>query len=153
MKNIFLVSLLLFSGGQRTENLAFINPTGTYLEKGEVKSGRIVGHYGEVRVRLLDTGRIALCFLFNTGYPRYESGSLIDTLHYEDNRAVYRPAGDSSCALHFVFGIRALVLSRVLTDTHSGCGFAPGAVIPAIFEKTSSDIPVIQDLSQHGSFK
>jgi hypothetical protein len=148
MKNIFFVSLLFLSESLRTANPAFINPTGTYLLKGDVKNSKIVGHYGEMRVRLLDTGTIALCFYLNKGYPNYESGSLVDTLHYEENRAIYRPASDSSCAIHFAFELRSVAISQALSDPHSGCGFGPGVIIPAIFEKTSSEIPVIQDLSR-----
>jgi hypothetical protein len=37
---------------------------------------------------------------------------------------------------------------EVYSDPHSGCGFAPGIMIPATFEKTSSDIPVIQGFSK-----
>jgi len=146
------VSLFLLGGGLRTDNPAFINPMGTYLLKGEVKNSKIVGHYGEIRVRLLDTGTIALCLYLNEGYPNYESGSLMDTLRYEENRAIYRPGGDSSCIIYFAFGFRSVAISQLLTDPNSGCGFRPGVIIPAIFEKTSSEVPVIQDLSQHGRF-
>jgi hypothetical protein len=151
MKNIFFLLLSLLGGGFRNNRPAFINPTGTYLEKGEVKSNRIVGHYGELRVRLLDTGTIALSFYVNKGYPNYESGSVVDTLGYEDNRAIFKPANDSSCEIYFAFDLRSVTISQTLTDPHSGCGFRPGVIIPAIFEKTSSDVPVIQDQSLHGS--
>jgi hypothetical protein len=152
MKNIIFLSLFLLSGRPRGDSPDFINPTGTYILKGEVKNARIIGHYGEIRVQLLDSGTIALCFYVNKGYPGYESGSLVDTLHYEDNRAIYNPAGDSSCVLYFAFDPRSAAISKVLTDPHSGCGFRPDVIIPAVFEKTSSEIPVIQDLSLHGSF-
>jgi hypothetical protein len=160
MKNIFFLSFYLLRGSLITDNsegLAinppdFINPTGTYILKGEVKNSKIIGPYGELRVRLLDTGTIALCFSVNKGYPNYESGSLVDTLRYEDNRSIYRPANDSSCTIYFTFELRAAEVSDVVTDPHSGCGFRPGVMAPAVLEKTSSEIPVIQDLSLHGSF-
>ena len=150
MKNILFLSIVLLSGDSLTNSPAFIDPTGTYLEKGEVKNSKIVGHYGELRVRLLDTATIALCFYVNKGYPNYESGSVMDTLGYEDNRAIYKPANDSSCVIYFAFDLRSVTISQALTDPHSGCGFSPGVIIPGIFEKTSSDAPVIQDQSQHG---
>jgi hypothetical protein len=160
MKNILFVSLFFLgqslftnsSGDFLTNGPAFIDPTGTYLEKGEVKNSKIVGHYGELRVRLLDTGTIALCFYVNKGYPNYEWGSFMDTLQYEDNRAIYAPANDSSCKVYFSFQLRSAEVSELLTDPHSGCGFRPDVMIPAVLEKTSSDIPMIQDLSLHGSF-
>ena len=128
----------------------FINPTGTYLLKGEVKNGRIIGHYGELRVRMLDTLRIALSYYVNNGYPKFESGSFLDTLKYLDNQAVYRPVNDSSCAIYFAFALRSVEIIKAETDPHSGCGFGPGVIIPAVLPKTSSDVPVIQDLSLHG---
>jgi hypothetical protein len=172
MKNILFLSLFLLGNGLLSGALlngpllngplpsgalpghspAFINPTGTYILKGEIKNSKIISHYGELRARLLDSSTVALCFYLNKGYPGYESGSLVDTLPYEDNRAIYNPAGDSSCVIYFVFDPRSAAITKALTDPHSGCGFRPGIIIPAVFEKTSEDIPVIQDLSLHGSF-
>jgi len=65
MKNIIFLSLFLLSGRPRGDSPDFINPTGTYILKGEVKNARIIGHYGEIRVQLLDSGTIALCFYVN----------------------------------------------------------------------------------------
>jgi hypothetical protein len=152
MKNILFLPLFLLMGGLHIVDPDFINPTGTYLLKGEVKNSKIIGHYGELRVRLLDTNTIALTFYVNKGYPNYEYGSLMDTLHYLDNRAVYQPANDSACAVYFAFALRSVEVYQALTDPHSGCGFRPGVMIPAVLEKTSSDVPVVQDLSSHGSF-
>src|ERR1700722_832853 len=142
MRNIFLLTFFLFGGGLRTDRPVFTNPTGTYLLKGDIKDSKIVGHYGELRVRLLDSNAIALCFYVNKGYPNYEFGSLMDTLRYGENRAIFRPANDSACDIYFAFGLRWVEISEVLTDPHSGCGFRPGVMIPAVFEKTSSDVPV-----------
>jgi hypothetical protein len=150
MKSIFFLSssfvyFLFFS-----ERHGFVNPTGTYILKGEIKNSKIVGHSGELRVRLLDSARVALSFYINKGYPGYESGSLMDTLHYEDNQTIYHPSNDSSCAIYFAFEDGSAEVFDALTDPHSGCGFGPGVMIPAIFDKTSSEVPVIQDLSLHG---
>ncbi|HTR31197.1 MAG TPA: hypothetical protein VMH27_18125 [Puia sp.] len=150
MKNILFLSFFFLGQGQLGVDPDFINPTGTYLLKGEVKNSKIIGHYGELRVRLMDTNRVALSYYVNKGYPGYESGSFIDTLYYEDNRAIYKPINDSSCAIYFVFQDRSVEISQEVADLHSGCGFGPGVMIPAILEKTSSEIPVIQDMSPHG---
>jgi hypothetical protein len=150
MQNILLVSLFLLAGGPSAVEPDFINPTGTYLLKGEVKNSKIIGHYGELRVRLLDSGTVAICYYVNKGSPNYEFGSLMDTLHYDDNRAIYKPANDSACAIYFAFGWKSVEVFEALSDPHSGCGFSPGVIIPAVLEKTSSDVPVIQDLSLHG---
>ena len=150
MKNILFLSFFFLSQGVLDENPEFINPTGTYLLKGEVKNSKIVGHYGELRVRLLDTNRIALSYYVNNGYPNYEFGSVMDTLHYEDNRAIYKPVSDSSCAIYFLFRQRSVEVSREVADLRSACGFGTGVLIPAVLEKTSSEVPVIQDMSLHG---
>jgi hypothetical protein len=152
MKNIIFPALLFLTGGLFSGSPDFVNPTGTYILKGEVKNSKITGHYGELRVCLLDSSTIAICFYVNKGYPGYESGSLVDTLHYEENRAIYHPASDSSCVIYFTFDLRSAAISKALTDPHSGCGFSQGVIIPAVFDKTSSEVPVIQDLSLHGSF-
>ena len=150
MKEILLLSFFFLSREPQFGEPAFINPTGTYLLKGEVRNSNIIGHYGELRVRMLDTNRIALSYYVNKGYPKYEFGSIVDTLHYEDNRAVYKPGNDSSCALYFSFALRSVEVSKAETDPHSDCGFGPGVIIPAVLDKISSDVPVIQDLSVHG---
>jgi hypothetical protein len=150
MKSLFLLSFLLVSRILSTSGQNFIDPTGTYLLKSEVKNGMLVGHSGELRVRLLDAGRVAMCLYVNKGYPGYESGSLLDTLRYSDNRFIYAPASDSSCSIFFAFDQRAVEIFQLLTDPHAGCGFGPGVMIAAVFDKTSSDIPIIQDLSKRG---
>ena len=151
MKEILLLSFIFLSRAPHSGEPDFINPTGTYLLKGEVKNSKIVGHYGELRVRLLDTNRIALTYYVNKGFPNYEFGSIMDTLHYEDNRAKYKPGNDSSCAIYFEFALRSVEVIKAETDPHSGCGFSPGVMIPAVLDKISSEVPVIQDLSVHGS--
>jgi hypothetical protein len=163
MKSIFFLSLALLSGGvfsgdssfPRESSIpgdpTFINPTGTYLLKGTVKNSKIVGHSGELRVRLLDTTTIAITFYLNKGYPDYESGSVMDTLTYADNRAVFQPSNDSSCSIYFAFKERSVEVFQAMTDPHSSCGFRPGVIVPAMFGKTSDEVPVIQDLSLHGN--
>ena len=150
MKSLFLLSFLLLSGALSMSGQNFVDPTGTYLLKGEVKNGMIVGHSGELRVRLLDAGRVAMCLYVNKGYPGYESGSLMDTLSYADNRFVYTPETDSSCSIYFAFDPRTVEVYQLLSDPHAGCGFGPGVLIAAVFDKTSAEIPIIQDLSKRG---
>src|SRR5882757_3822341 len=105
MRSLFILSVLFFSrlsfSGESTQ--AFLDPTGTYVLMGTVKKNRVTGHSGEIRVRLLDSQRIALCFYINKGYPGYESGSFIDTLAYDDSSSRYTPTADSTCAVLFYF--------------------------------------------------
>lgn len=125
----------------------FINPTGTYILKGEIKKNNIIGPYGELRVRLLDSQTVAFCFYLSRGYPDYTAAAIIDTLKYEDNAIHYQPKLDSACFLVLTFGARSVELMKVYSDSHSGCGFTPGVIVPVTFDKTSSEVPVIQDLS------
>jgi len=157
MKRLFIIPalvlcILTFCGGAVPSKRipAFIDPTGTYTLTGKVKRNRVVGHSGEMRVELLDSGRVAISFYMNKGYPNYESGSFIDTLTYDEDMARYSPSCDSTCTMIFWFTDKSMELRGLYTDPKSSCGFVSGVMRAAIFEKTSGDRPIIQDLSAHG---
>ena len=128
----------------------FIDPTGTYILKGDRDGNRITGHSGEIRVRLLSVTSVALSFYISKGYPGYESGSFIDTLAYDENLAVYHPATDGDCKILFLFDPKNAEIQQVYNDPHCTCGFGKGILVSAVFQKYSSSPPVIQDLSLHG---
>lgn len=135
------------------EALTFINPTGTYILKGDVKKNNITGHFGELRVRLLDSQTVAFCFYLSNGYPDYAAAAMLDTLHYEEDNSIhYRPKRDSTCSLILMFSSRSVELMTIFTDPATSCGFARGIIVPATLQKTSAEIPVIQDLSTRGRF-
>jgi hypothetical protein len=146
MKSLFL--LLLLNAPLRGKSPSFIDPTGTYILKGEIKKNRIVGHYGELRVRLLSPGTAAFCFYLNNGYPNYASVALMDTSIYEDNHLMYKLSKDTTCTLILLFNVHDVELMEIYSDPQNGCGYGPGLLIPAVFDKKSSEIPVIQDLSR-----
>lgn len=150
MISLCCLPLLLLIGTLFSDQQIFINPTGTYLLKGEVRKNKIVGHSGELRVRLLNVSTVVMCLYLNKGEPGYESGFLLDTLQYRDNQCIYIPAGDTSCAVYFVFAVKSVEIYETLSNPKGGCGFRPGVLEPAIFDKTSADIPVIEDLSGRG---
>ncbi|HEY4063170.1 MAG TPA: hypothetical protein VGM30_14790 [Puia sp.] len=150
MKSLFIAALLILLWSFLAPDPVFIDPTGTYVLTGFVKKNRITGHSGELRVRLLDRRTVAVCFYINKGYPGYESGAFADTLDYVDNKISWSPSKDSSCLIVFFFAEHLVEVREIYSDPHSGCGFGQGVVVPAIFNKSSSDIPVIQDLSAHG---
>ena len=150
MRSLFYLPFLLLSTSYLSDREAFIDPTGTYLLKGEVKKNKIVGRSGELRVRLLNENTVAMCLYVNKGDPGYESGFLLDTLHYEDNRFIYIPTDDASCAIYFLFKPRSVEIDRVSSNPLVECGFRPGVLEPSVFDKISSDIPVIEDLSGRG---
>ena len=129
------------------EAFPFIDPTGTYILKGDVKKNNITGHFGELRVRLLDSETVAFCLYLSSGYPDYKAATILDTLRYEENCIHYQPKVDSTCFLVLTFTARSVELMKVLSDPGSGCGFAKGVIVPATLDKISSETPVIQDLS------
>lgn len=147
------IFLLLFCctthlGYSQPANYAFINPTGTYLLKGEKYRGEIKGNYGEIRVKLLDDSRLALTMYSNKGYPEYTSAAFTDTVVYNDNRAVYSSKDDPSCQLVFAFEADGLNIKQIYTDPASTCGFGKGVIPFGFIDKYSSDIPIIQSLSR-----
>ncbi|HMH20932.1 MAG TPA: hypothetical protein VK563_04110 [Puia sp.] len=158
MKGLLLLFVIMggpFAGpGLRTEAppFSFIDPTGTYILKGQTEKNKTIGHSGEIRVKLLDKDRVAICFYINKGYPGYESGSFMDTLTYnEDNEVVYAPRADQSCSFLFYFSAYAAETMQVYDNPGAGCGFAPGVMASARFSKYSSEPPIIQDLSARGT--
>jgi len=150
MKSLFILPLLVLSGFLPGKSPSFVDPTGTYMLKGVIKNNKIIGHSGELRVRLLNDSTVALCFYINAGYPGYKSGSFIDTSAYEDNRVAYQPRQDTSCSIYFYFELRKVSIMQVMSDPRSGCGFAPGVFVPGNFLKVSSETPIIQSLTERG---
>ena len=153
MKSLLLFPVLLLSGvfAARDTTPDFIDPTGTYTLTGIVKNNRVITHSGEIRVLLLSDNRAALCLYINKGYPGYESGALMDTLLYDDNTMRYSPSADTTCTIIFRFTQRTVEIIKLYSNPHSGCGFSDGVLTSGIFQKTSADRPVIQDLSAHGA--
>jgi hypothetical protein len=155
LRRLFIFPILLLCQGLLCSGVTtdFIDPTGTYTLTGSVKKNHVVGHSGELRVELLDSGRVAISFYINKGYPNYESGSLIDTLDYDGDVARYKPSCDSTCTIIFRFYPKTVELMGLYSNPHSSCGFATGVMTAAVFAKTSWDKPVIQDLSAHGNVR
>jgi len=151
MKSLFIATLILLARQIIPGSPAFIDPTGTYVLTGPIKKNRIRGHSGELRVRLLEGHNVAVCFYINKGYPGYESGAFMDTLRYEDNRISWSPSNDTSCSVVFYFDETLVEVLEIYSDPHSGCGFGQDVLVPAVFRKSSNDIPIIQDLSMRGA--
>lgn len=129
-----------------------IEPTGTYILKGTVKKNHITGHSGEIRIQLLENDRLAICFYMNNGYPDNQSITFIDTLLYDnaDNQLRYTPPQSPDCTLLFNFTVNKLVFLQLYNNPPCHCVYNQEVMIPAVFEKSSSDKPVIQDLAARG---
>ena len=152
MKTLLIFSLISIglSFYSPSMTMEFINPTGTYILKGAIDKNRIMGHSGELRVKLLGRAKVAMSFYINKGYPGYESGSFMDTVAYVDNLAKYVPAADPGCTIIFSFTYRDAELRQTFSNPQSGCGFGNGVMTAALFHKSSDENPIIQDLSLHG---
>ena len=127
-----------------------MDPTGTYrlVSKSKVKNGEIHGYTGEIRIILLDSASIAISLYVNKGYPSYNSGSIVDTLLYSYDKAVYKTMTDTSCKITIRFSFKGLNLDEEAEDYNFGCGFGHGVVATGFYRKVSSKIPVIEDLSK-----
>lgn len=148
---LFFGCILLLSAFRPNNHFEFIDPTGTYILKGDVQKNKIVGHSGEIRVKLVSRDHIAISFYISKGYPKYESVAFVDTLVYDENVARYIPAGHEGCSLIFCFSYHDAELEQTYTNPEVGCGFGDGVIISTSFAKKSAEQPVIQDLSYHGT--
>lgn len=144
---IFLACTSQFCFGQPSRDV-FINPTGTYLLKGEKYRHEIKGNYGEIRVKLIGDSIVAVAMYSNNGYPEYTSASFTDTMVYNDNKAIYHSKADPSCQMIFAFDTDGLSIKQVYTDPASTCGFEKGVMPLGFVSKYSSDTPVIQLISR-----
>jgi len=152
MKSLLLISAMLsghlfFPGPSEGSS---VDPTGTYILKGDVKKNEILGHSGELRAKLLGPKQVAVSFYISKGFPGYESGSFVDTLAFEDNIARYIPPSDRDCIILFSFGDKSVEIEQVYRDPHCSCGFGKDIMVSAFFDKRSDEPPIIQDLSAHG---
>ena len=151
MKYLFSLSLLFsFCIISVHAQYEYVDPTGTYLLKGTTKKQQIMDHHGEIRVKLISEGKVAICLYINKGYPGYESGALMDTLEYSDNQVNFSHLKDPGCSVYVHFTRKEAEIRQKYSDPQSGCGFEKGVLISAVFPKTSGDIPQIQDLSRRG---
>jgi hypothetical protein len=145
---IFFCCTAYLSSGQPSPKSNFIDPTGTYILKGEKQKGEIVGNFGEIRVKLIEDSLLAFTMYWNKGYPEYTPGSLTDTVAYTDNKAVHSSKSDPSCQIQFAFDISGLHIKMIYTDPVSNCGFEKGVLPLGFIEKASSSVPVIQPINR-----
>jgi hypothetical protein len=126
----------------------FIDPTGTYILKGEKQRNEILGNFAEIRIKLLTDSLLAFTMYCNKGYPDYTGGWLTDTISYFDNRAIHFSKIDASCQIQFDFGNDRMHIKTVYTNPSSTCGFEKGVLPLGYIDKYSSVIPIIQSLSR-----
>ncbi|MFD2247843.1 hypothetical protein [Pontibacter ruber] len=126
----------------------YLDPTGSYILRGKKLKEGEKGSYGELHVKLISKDRLAISFYYDKGYPSYNSGSFVDTLEYNYNRAVYiyNEAFDpSDCKLTFTFEKKAVVIKHEASNYNYSCGFGTGVIANTVMKKSSSKVPVIKD--------
>jgi len=126
----------------------YVNPTGTYKLVSKIKKqkGEIYGYSGTIQVKTLRENRIAITFMVNKGAPSYNSGSFIDTLAYNQNRAAYtNPELDKSCKIILNFSTDGIAVNEKTANFNSGCGFGHAVIADGYYKKTSSKTPILTD--------
>jgi hypothetical protein len=150
-KLLLLFSLLIIHlsiNGQVKKATTFINPTGSYKldSKTEIKDGDTYGYFGEINVKLLKNSKIAFTLFVCKGAPSYNSGTIWDTLNYQDNVSIYKtPEDDSTCKIVLIFKKSGITIKQHQADLNFGCGFGHGVFADGFYKKTSSKIPIIKD--------
>ncbi|HYC27979.1 MAG TPA: hypothetical protein VEB42_04170 [Chitinophagaceae bacterium] len=119
----------------------FIDPTGSYRlnVKSREKNGEIFGWFGDIKVKLLDSNRLAMSFFICRGAPSYNSGSFADTLVYRNNTAVY----EKECKVTFTFSGKYI---QVKEEPEAGRGTCWGYGVYAFgpYKKYAAKPPVIR---------
>ena len=150
MNLIILCFVSNFCSGQkiRLSAASISNPTGTYKFEGKTKirDGETFGYFGEIKVKLIDTSRLAMSFYICKGAPSYNSGSFVDTLDYKQNIAVYKDHDhlQSACTVSFTFSKKKIEIKESANYEYGTC-WGHGVAAFGSFKKVSNNIPVITD--------
>ncbi len=147
---LFVIFLFIIIPGDAqfmsSQAQSFVDPTGTYILKGKFTKSELKGHYGEIRVKLLDSSSIAMTFYMNSGYPAYFDGFFIDTLNYDGARAAFSCRGGNYYKIAFRFTRDEVEISQAYMDPHYSCSFPKGVIFSGFIKKYSGNIPVIKSL-------
>lgn len=138
------ILMLLLTGFTYKRN--DIDPTGTYKlnSKAKMRSGDIFGYFGQIQVKKLSEGKIVMTFEVNKGAPSYNSGSFVDTLTYQNNKAIFTNSElDASCKIIFDFSKKGVLVKEQTADFNSGCGFGHAVVADGFYRKISNKVPVL----------
>ena len=141
---LILASIILLTSF--SIEIFYIDPTGTYKlnSKANNKNGDTYGYSGQVQVKKISLNKIVMTFEVNKGAPSYNSGSFVDTLSYNDNKAIYTDTeSDSTCKITFDFYKKGITVKEETSDYNSGCGFGHGVVANGFYKKTSSKMPIL----------
>jgi hypothetical protein len=140
-----LVSIISFAKLPQNKN---IDPTGTYLLDNQaiVIERETYGYAGVILINTLPGNKILMTFRINKGAPGYAGGSFVDTLDYNNNKAVYtNHAIDASCQITFSFSENGVNVKEKTANPNAGCGFGKGVVADGFYKKVSSVKPILRN--------
>jgi hypothetical protein len=146
MRQIILLLTLIILMTSFARQAEYIEPTGTYQldSRTKKKNGEIFGYFGQIQIKKITNDKIVMTFEINKGAPSYNSGSFIDTLNYQENKAVYtNPENDSTCKITFNFDKKGVEVIEETADYNSGCGFGGAIVADGFYKRTSSMTPIL----------
>jgi len=144
--NKLLIFVLLFLAGIDYCPAAYISPTGTYklISKSKKVDEDTYGRWGDIHIKALSKNKIVIVLGVNMGAPGYNSGTLIDTLAYLDNKAVFKGnEWDRSCRITFRFKSNGISVTQH-TDINWGCAFGQGVYIDGFYKKINGKVPVLR---------
>jgi hypothetical protein len=147
MKQVFFIIFTWTLLNGLTFQEKYIDPTGTYnLENETRQEGEdIYGYFGQIQIKRLTKDTIIMTFLINKGAPSYNSGSFVDTLEYQLNKAIYtNPELDKSCKITFDFTEDGVTVKEETNDFNFGCGFGYAVVADGFFKKTFAAEPELR---------
>jgi len=119
-----------------------VNPEGNYLYKNRVvdRKKEIEGYFGDIKVKKLADGKVALTLFICRGAPSYNSGSLHDTLAVKNNVATYLYEGGNSCRVSFHFYKQGIRVEEHTKETGDGCGFGYAVYSDGFYNRSNKEI-------------
>ena len=85
MKFLLYISVFILLSGFIKQSV-YVDPTGTYILNNKTEYANST-KIGKIQVKKFSDKKIILNFYINMGSPAFNSGSFLDTLSYEKNKA------------------------------------------------------------------
>ena len=129
------------------------DPSGVYVYEGETveKNDDIYGYSGTVMVLLKAPGKIIVNLYVNKGAPSYNLGTLIDTLDYSGNTALFLDTSESACKLIFHFYKKKLFVEMFAKDPNFACGFGHAVSAQGVYRKLKGRRPTVEEILTDGA--
>jgi len=122
-----------------------IDPTGTYIlsRMSKVKNIELTyeGSFCEVFVTLIEKNRIVVKLSAVSGYPKYDSISVADTLNFKGKTAIYTVGENEDYKLKFRFLSKGMILKEIVGNSYNDHVFSKGIEINGFYKKNNSAIP------------